>query len=110
MATSYAHHIVCNGSAASVFAALDFGTAGVLDGPPAAVGTSRTIDMGKVKIVEMMTAREVTPLKHSYTYVITNDDNPFAVSARRCSLGAAPPRLVSALLRSTDSLRFLFDF
>merc|ERR1711865_480393 len=90
MATSYAHHIVCNGSAASVFAALDFGTAGVLDGPPAAVGTSRTIDMGKVKIVEMMTAREVTPLKHSYTYVITNDDNPFAVKGYSAEVTVFP--------------------
>ena len=51
---------------------------GELDGPATAVGTSRTITISKSAIiVERQTDREVTENKLSFSYAITNSDNPF---------------------------------
>jgi hypothetical protein len=94
--------------AAAYFAAIDFDSAGVLDGPAAAVGTSRTIALGKgadaPKIVEMQLAREVTANKMSYACefasvshlvvsqptivsdAITNEDNPFSCVGYRADV------------------------
>ena len=76
----YDHAIVINASAATVFGIVDFGGVGELDGDAHAVGTKRTIPAGPAEIVEEMVAREVTPTKMSYSYVIVNEDtNPFQV-------------------------------
>lgn len=56
----YAHQIVINAPAANFFETIDFGTNRSIDGPATAVGTSRTILLGKgsnaPKIVEMQVA------------------------------------------------------
>ena len=87
----YAHQIVINAPAAKFFETIDFGTDRSIDGPSRAVGTSRTILLGKgsnaPKIVEMQVAREVTPTKMSYAYVITNEEsNPFMVKGYRADV------------------------
>ena len=72
---------MANVSAATAFTIVDFGGIGELDGDAKAVGTTRTIPAGPAEIVEEMVAREVTPTKMSYSYVIVNEDtNPFQVS------------------------------
>jgi hypothetical protein len=88
----YAHQIVVNAPAAKFFDAIDFGTGRKIDGPATAVGTSRTIPLGKgadaPKIVEMQVAREVTATRMSYAYTITNEDssNPFLVKGYRADV------------------------
>ena len=94
---------------------IDFGTNRELDGPATAVGTSRTIKMGRgddaPKIVEIQVAREVgvwhpamgrpllivrgpsvcvaaqvTPTKLSFSYEISNADNPFGAVGYRADV------------------------
>ena len=73
--SGYTHQIVINAPAAKFFETIDFGTGRSIDGPATAIGTSRTIPLGKAKIVEMQVAREVTPTRMSYAYIITNEDS-----------------------------------
>ena len=85
--SGYTHQIVINAPAAKFFETIDFGTGRSIDGPATAIGTSRTIPLGKAKIVEMQVAREVTPTRMSYAYIITNEDsNPFMVKRYRADV------------------------
>jgi CubicO group peptidase (beta-lactamase class C family) len=74
---AYDHQVLVRDSAARVFARLDFGAMGELDGDAGAVGTRRTIKMGPATIVEEQLTRAVGPLRKAFSYAIVNEDNPF---------------------------------
>ena len=86
----YNHVVIVNAPAKAFFEQIDFGYNRKLDGPATAIGTKRTIPIGKKRVIEEQIAREFSSSKMSFSYAIVNEDNAFGVKGYRANVCVLP--------------------